>query len=289
MRVLVIGARGQLGTELRGVYANDDLHAVDIDTVDVRDAAAVHRLVVDEVRPQIVINTAAAHNVPKCEEEPDVAFAVNAAGAGNVAVACRDCGARLVYISTDYVFGNGGTRPYVETDRPTPLNVYGASKLAGEHLVAAECENHVIVRSAALYGPAPCLAKGGLNFVGLMLHLAKTRPEVEVVTDEITTPTYSKALAAQIKLLAEKGEAGLYHATCDGSCSWFEFARAIFEKAGLDVKLLPVTSREFPSPVKRPNYSVLENKRLRDLGLDIMPPWRIALDAYMATIKGAAL
>jgi len=283
MRVVVIGSGGQLGTEVCAVYADADLHAVDVDTLDVRDAAACMDLIAGGLCPSVVINTAAFHNVPKCEEEPDMAFAVNATGAKNLAVACQDCGARLVHVSTDYVFGNGGARPYIETDRPAPLSVYGASKLAGEHLVAAYCDNHVIVRAAALYGPAPCLAKEGMNFVKLMLHLAATRGEVKVVTDEVTTPTYTKALAEQIKLVAEKGEPGLYHATCHGACSWYEFAKAVFEETLTDVKLLPATSEDFPSPVKRPEYSVLENKHLQDQGLDIMAPWREALRTYLAT------
>ena len=281
MRVLVIGARGQLGTEICAEYAGADLHAVDVDTIDIRNADDCRRLIVQDLRPELVINTAAAHNVQRCEQEPDAAFAVNAMGSRNLAVACRRCGARLVHVSTDYVFGNGGARPYVETDLPAPLSVYAASKLAGEHLIAAECDDYVIVRAAALYGPAPCVAKDGMNFVKLMLHLAKTRPEVKVVTDETTTPTYTKALAAQIKVVAGKGEPGLYHATCDGACSWYEFAQAIFEETSTSVDLVAATSEDFPSPVKRPDFSVLDNKHLRDQGLDIMPHWRDALRAYL--------
>jgi dTDP-4-dehydrorhamnose reductase len=283
MRVVVIGSGGQLGTDLCAVYAGAELTALDIDQLDVRDADACNRIL-DEAAPDLVINTAAAHNVPKCEEDPATAFAVNAAGARNLAIACNRCGARLVHISTDYVFGNGGHEPYVETDLPAPLNVYAASKLAGEHLVAAECANHQIFRGAALYGAAPCLAKGGMNFVRLMLHLAATRPEVKVVTDEITTPTYTRALAEQIRLAAEKGEPGLYHATCNGACSWYDFAQAIFEETGTKANLLPTTSAAFPSPVKRPSYSVLENKHLQDQSLDIMPHWRDGLRAYLKSI-----
>lgn len=286
MKVLVTGAKGQLGTELCAAFADTELHAADIDTIDIRDADAVYALIAEDVRPGLVINTAAAHNVPKCEEEPDVAFAVNACGSRNLALACQAVGARLVHVSTDYVFGHGGTRPYVETDLPAPLNVYAASKLAGEHLIAAECADHVIVRTAALYGAAPCVAKSGMNFVKLMLHLAATRPEVKVVTDEITTPTYTKALAAQIRLVAEQGEPGLYHATCDGGCSWHEFAKAIFEETNTDVKLLEATEADFPSPVKRPEYSVLRNKHLEDQDLDAMPHWRDSLCGYLASTTG---
>jgi len=288
MRVLILGANGQLGSDLRCEYAGADLHAADIEQVDIRDQEQVRRLIEEEVAPQLVINTAAAHNVPKCEEDPATAFAVNATGCRHVAVSCCRIGARLVHISTDYVFGHGDGRPFVESDLPAPLNVYAASKLAGEHLIAAECPNHVIIRGAALYGAAPCVAKGGLNFVRLMLQLAATRPEVKVVTDEVTTPTYTRALAAQIRLVAEQGEPGLYHATCNGQCSWYEFARAIFEEAGVEANLVPATSAEFPSPVKRPRYSVLDNQHLRRQGLDIMPPWRDALRAYLAEMREKA-
>ena len=291
MNVLIIGAEGQLGQDLCAVYADSTLHRADLDgdghQLDISDADAVNRLIARELRPDLVLNAAAAHNVPLCEQEPALAFAVNATGARNLAVACKAVGARLVHVSTDYVFGDGGTRPYVESDLPQPLSVYAASKLAGEHLIASVLDDHLIVRTAAIYGNAPCRAKGGRNFIGTMLHLAATRPEVKVVTDEITTPTYTLALARQIRLLAEKGEPGVYHATCRGDCSWFDFARAIFEETDTQVVLSPTTSAEFQSPVRRPAYSVLENRHAQAQGLDIMPPWREALKDYLASRTNA--
>ena len=140
------------------------------------------------------------------------------------------------------------------------------------------------MRSAALYGAAPCLAKQGMNFVRLMLHLAATRPEVRVVTDEITTPTHTRALAKQLRVLAEQGEPGLYHATCQGACSWYDFAKAIFAKTNTQAILVPATSADFPSPVRRPRYSVLDNAHLRAQGLDIMPAWEDALDEYLKSL-----
>lgn len=286
MNVLVIGAEGQLGQDLCTVFSDCTLHRADLDGayhhLDISDAAAVDRLIVETLKPTLVINVAAAHNVPLCEQEPALAFAVNATGARNLAVACKAIGARLVHVSTDYVFGDGGTQPYVERDLPQPLSVYAASKLAGEHLIASVLDDYIIVRTAAIYGNAPCRAKGGRNFIGTMLHLAATRPEVKVVTDEFTTPTYTLALARQMRLLAEKGESGLYHLTCQGACSWFEFAQAIFEETGTQITLTPTTSAEFQSPVRRPAYSVMENKHAQDQGLDIMPPWRTALKDYLA-------
>lgn len=286
MNVLIIGAEGQLGQDLCAVFADCTLHRADLDGdghhLDISDAAAVNALITQDIKPDLVINAAAAHNVPLCEQEPALAFAVNATGARNLAVACKAAGARLVHVSTDYVFGDGGTKPYVERDLPQPLSVYAASKLAGEHLIASVLDDHIIVRTAAIYGNAPCRAKGGRNFIGTMLHLAATRPEVKVVTDEITTPTYTLALARQMRVLAKKGESGLYHLTCQGACSWFEFAQAIFEETGTVVTLTPTTSAEFQSPVRRPAYSVMENKHAQDQGLDIMPPWRDALKDYLA-------
>lgn len=286
MRVIVIGSQGQLGTALCEVFADTDLVRADILGADVElDVSSRDSLceIICGLHPDLVINTAAAHDVNRCEDDPAWAFAINATGASNAALACTACGARLIHISTDYVFGE--TRegvPLLETDMPTPLNVYGASKLAGEYLVAADCDNHCTVRTAGLYGLAPCLGKSGVNFVIRMLQQAEQ--ELRVVNDEFTTPTCTAPLAQQIRLIAERGEPGLYHATCQGGCSWFEFAQAIFEESGQAATLSPVTRDAFPSPVKRPSYSVLENGHLQAQGLDIMPPWRDALCAYLAEL-----
>jgi dTDP-4-dehydrorhamnose reductase len=290
MKVLVIGALGQLGTDLCKAFADTDLHDADLDgatlSLDITQREAVQETLA-ALEPDVVVNAAAFHNVPLCEEKPAAAFAVNAAAVQHLAAACHAHGARLIHISTDYVFGYGGTRPYTEADLPAPLSIYGASKLAGEHLVAAECPDHAVVRSSGLYGKAPCRAKGGRNFVQTMLHLAATKPEIKVVTDEILTPTYTAPLAKQIRVISEKGEPGLYHVTCNGICSWHEFAKAIFEETSTKVNLLETTSAAFQSPVKRPSYSVLENKHLKDQGLDIMPEWRDALKAYLAEMDRA--
>lgn len=287
MKVLVIGAAGQLGKDVCRAFSDVEVIEADLSDaavhVDVCEPADVRSLVADKVRPDIVINTAAAHNVPDCEKDPALAFAVNASAVRDLAKACREAHARLVHISTDYVFGNGAQRPYAENDLPAPLNVYGASKIAGEYLAASECPDHLIVRTSAIYGHSPCRAKGGKNFVELMLHLAATRGTVKVVTDEIVSPTFTLALARQIRLVAEKGEPGTYHATSQGECSWYDFAEAIFEETKTDVVLDKATSEDFPSPVRRPDYSVLDNKHLRDQSLDIMPPWRESLVEYFRT------
>ena len=287
MRVLIIGAHGQLGSDCREAFADTDLHCADREgealALDICNAVRVHGFIT-HLRPDVVLNCAAAHNVPACETNPATAFAVNATGTMHIARACAEVNARLLHISTDYVFGDGHASPIPETALPAPLNVYAASKLAGEHLATTYNPNTLIVRSAALYGAAPCLAKQGMNFVRLMLHLAATRPEVRVVTDEITTPTFAHALAAQLRVLAEKGEPGTYHATCQGACSWYDFARAIFEKTNTRATLVPATCADFPSPVRRPRYSVLDNARLRAQGLDQMPAWETALDEYLKSL-----
>ncbi len=286
MKVLILGAEGQLGAELAAVFADATLSRADLDgsghILDIRDEYAVRMLIEHELRPDWVINTAAAHDVPLCEERPGWAFDVNALGARNVALACEACGARMLHIGTDYVFGDTASRPWTESDPPDPVNAYGASKLAGERLIRAVGERHCIVRTAAMYGAAPCRAKGGRNFITLMLHLAATRGEVRVVDDEITTPTHAAALARQIRVIMERGGGGVYHATCQGSCSWYVFAKTLFELTGTRVKLEATATAAFPSSVRRPRYSVLDNQRLRYEGIDIMPDWREALERYLA-------
>lgn len=241
----------------------------------------------EALRPDVVVNTAAFHNVPKCETEVAQAYALNAAAPGALAAICDDLGARLVHVSTDYVFDGAKQTPYVETDRPMPLNVYGISKLAGEYAVLARGGRHQVVRSSGLYGVRPCRAKGG-NFIDTMYRLAAQQPVVKVVNDEILTPTFTGDLAAQIRVLALDGEPGLYHATSGGSCSWYEFARAIFELGGFTTPLEPTTVTAFAAPVKRPFYSVLENAALARQGLDRMRPWREALADYMGRRAAAA-
>jgi dTDP-4-dehydrorhamnose reductase len=260
-------------------FAGKTVCGLSHDDIDIRDGAAV-RAMLARVQPRIVVNTAAFHNVPKCETQPVDAYAVNAIAARELALACAEAGARLVHVSTDYVFDGAKQAPYVETDRPNPLNVYGISKLAGDYAVLSAGDDHQVVRSSGLYGVRPCRAKGG-NFIDTMFRLAKEKPEVRVVEDEVLTPTFTADLAAQIRVLALEGPPGLYHATNAGSCSWYEFARAIFELGGLKTPLFPTSVKEFAAPVKRPFYSVLDNAALRAAGIDGMRPWRAALEDYM--------
>jgi dTDP-4-dehydrorhamnose reductase len=284
-RVAVIGANGQLGLDVCQAFASAgyDVAALNHAELEVADRAAVDA-VLTPLAPAVIVNTAAMHNVDACEADPARAFAVNGIGARNIAQAATALGAVVVHVSTDYVFDGATRRPYVEEDAPRPLNVYGITKLAGEYAVRVAGPRHAVVRSSGLYGTGACRAKGGLNFVRLMLKLARERGEVRVVTDEMVTPTYTRDLAAQLVPIAEGTLGGVVHATCQGACSWNEFAAAIFELAGQPVRLLAATSADFPAKVPRPTYSVLDNARLRAAGVDRMPPWRESLRRYLAEI-----
>jgi dTDP-4-dehydrorhamnose reductase len=218
--------------------------------------------------------------------EPERAFAVNATAVRRLAQACARLGALLVHISTDYVFDGAKGTPYVEEDAPCPLSVYAASKLAGEYLARAVAPRHAVVRTCGLYGATPCRAKAGLNFPRAMLKLAREKGEVRVVTDEFVTPTYTVDLAGQLVRIVDAGATGLFHATPQGQCSWYEFAAAVFELTGTPVRLHKAVVADFPPKVRRPSYSVLENAHLKRLGLDVMPEWRTSLERYVRDSGG---
>lgn len=276
----VVGRTGQLGSEVVEAFATARVHGLAHEDMDIGDDAAVRRVLAG-LRPDVVVNTAAFTNVPRCETEVEQAYALNAVAPRRLARVCAELGARLVHVSTDYVFDGAKQAPYVETDRPVPLNVYGISKLAGEHEVLGADGPHQVVRTSGLYGVRPCRAKGG-NFIDTMSRVAAEGREVRVVTDEVLTPTFTADLAAQIRVLALEGAPGLYHATNLGSCSWYEFARAIFDLGGITTPLAPTSVKDMAAPVRRPSYSVLENAALTAAGLDRMRPWREALADCMA-------
>lgn len=282
----MVGSTGQLGSDLVLAFAAERVHGLAHEDMDIGDDAAVRR-VLGALRPDLVVNTAAFHNVPKCENEVEQAYALNAIAPRRLARVCGELGARLVHISTDYVFDGAKQTPYVETDRPAPLNVYGVSKLAGEYEVLGAGGPHQVVRSSGLYGVRPCRAKGG-NFIDTMYRVAAEKPEVRVVNDEVLTPTFTADLAAQIRVLALEGPAGLYHATNQGSCSWYVFARAIFDLGQIGTPLAPTSVQDMAAPVRRPFYSVLENAALATAGLDRMRPWREALADYMGRRRALA-
>ncbi len=290
MRVAVLGANGQLGSDVAAVFRTALAEVLPLTHQDVEITApdSLAR-VLGKARPDVIVNTAAFSNVPLCEKESETAFRVNALGARNVAAAAAQLGAKLFHISTDYVFDGAKRAPYVEEDAPAPLSVYAASKLAGEHLVRAYCPQHFILRVCGIYGHHPCRAKGGPNFIELMLKLARERGAVRVVDDEIVTPTPTVEIARQIVALAPTSDFGLYHATSEGQCSWFEFTQAIFELTGTKAKLECARPGEFSTQVARPKYSVLENAALKRTGLNVFRPWKVGLQEYLATRDSRAV
>lgn len=280
MQILVIGADGQLGSDLCRVISPEELIPLTIKELDITKREAVHA-VIKKYQPDAVINTAAFHHVDKCEDAEGVAFAVNTIGAKYVAEACKEIGSALVYISTDYVFDGEKETPYVETDVPNPQSAYAVSKLAGEQCVRYVLDKYFIIRSSGLYGTAGCMGKGGGNFVENMLARAKTQPFLKVVTDEVLSPTYTFDLAGKINELVRTQRYGTYHAVNHGSCSWYDFTCKIFELLDRAVAVHKTTGDEFKTKAKRPKYSVLKNAALEKIGLDDMRSWQEALQAYL--------
>ena len=283
MKIAVIGADGQLGTDICNTIAktNHELIRLTIEHIDVSDMSSVSR-VLEELTPQLIINTAAFHHVEKCEDETIKAFEVNALGPRNLAKACNHINAALMHISTDYVFDGQKRTPYIETDKPMPLNVYANTKLSGEYFVEATAKKYYILRVSGIYGKSPCIGKGGMNFVELMLKLSRERDEVRVVDDEILTPTSTIEIARQIvKMIDSNAKYGLYHATAEGSCSWYEFAGEIFNITKPKIKFNKAAPGEFAVKVNRPSYSVLENKFLKDQGINMMRHWKEGLREYL--------
>jgi len=280
MKILIIGADGQLGTDLCKVIPKEEQIPLTIKDIDITDKEKTFQ-VIKKHAPDVVINTAAYHNVDKCEDEPALAFAVNAEGVKHVAEACKQAKAVLVHISTDYVFNGEKGSPYVETDSPNPLSVYAKSKYTGEQNVKDVLEKHFIVRSTGLYGVAGCLGKGGTNFVEGMLKRAASQPELKVVTDEVLSPTYTFDLASKINQLIRTKHYGLYHIVNHGECSWYEFTSKIFELLDRKITIHKTSSAEFKTKAKRPKYSVLKNANLEKLGMDDLRPWPEALKAYL--------
>lgn len=283
MKIAVVGADGQLGSDICTAVEEqgESLIRLTIDDIDIASPDSVSHAFASMDDPDIVINTAAMHNVPECEKDPAKAFAVNSLGALHLVGSCNTRGAILIHISTDYVFDGSKRAPYIEEDPPLPLNVYGNSKLSGEYFIQALAKQYYIFRVSGLYGKHPCLAKG-YNFVDLMLKLAREREEVRVVDNEILTPTFSEDVAAQLmEVIKHHPPFGLYHSTSEGSCSWYDFAKEIFAISKSKVKLTRAEPGEFAPAFERPEYSVLENRRLKELNLNVMQPWQNALKRYL--------
>ncbi len=273
MKVLVFGSNGQLGKETTKQFKEKyELILKDIPFLDITNYQSVEDLI-SETIPDVVINAAAYTNVEKAEDDVETAFQVNAIGAQNIALVCRKLQIKLMHISTDYVFDGTTNVAYEEFDAPNPLSVYGKSKLWGEKLVEQVGGKYFILRTSWLYGD-------GQNFIRTMLKLAEQRDHLTVVADQYGTPTYTKDLVWVIERLIKTEFYGLYHASNQGSCTWCDFARKIFEFAGKSVSVDPVSTAEYVVKAKRPQYSVMTNKMLKLRGMDIMRPWEDALQDY---------
>jgi dTDP-4-dehydrorhamnose reductase len=281
MRVLITGGRGQLAADLIKTLSEHHVSAPGRDELDVTDQHGVHTAL-ERCQPDVVINTAAFHRVDLCETEPEQSFLVNAAAPQRLAATCRDAGAVLVHVSTDYVFSGAKHQPYDEDDSVDPISVYGASKAAGELAVRATTDRHFIVRTTGLYGLAGATSRHG-NFVERMLSLARERERISVVHDQVLTPSATHDVAGLIGQLIDTDRFGTYHFTNGGQCSWYEFAVEIFRLAGLPVEVVPIRQEEWKVAARRPAYSVLAHTGLRRIGLPEPRLWQEALAAYLAT------
>jgi len=276
LKILITGASGQLGRELVLLTGPTDVEIVGFgrDRLDITNLDSCRSVLVEQ-RPDAIIHCAAYTAVDQAESEPDAAFRVNASGSRNLAVAAEEIGARLCYVSTDYVFDGKGKAPYNEYDAPNPQTVYGKSKLAGEELVRTLCSRYFIVRTSWVYG------KYGHNFVKTMLKLGGERDSLKVVSDQIGSPTYTLDLAEFLVRLVQTERYGTYHASNTGTCSWYEFAQAIFEESGVGVTVEPCSTSDFPRPAPRPAYSVMDHSALRSNGFEPLRHWREALRHYL--------
>lgn len=287
-KILVTGCNGQLGRAIRAEYAEevefintDVVEAAGVAALDISDVDAVLAFV-RETRPQVIINCAAHTNVDACEKEWDAAYRINAIGPRNLSIAAAETDAKLIHVSTDYVFEGNGIRPYTEFDAPNPVSAYGKTKLEGERFVREFAKKYFIFRTAWLYGD-------GKNFVKTMLRLSESHEEVNVVCDQQGSPTSAAELARAIHYFEPTENYGVFHATCEGDTNWADFTEAIFERAGKSTKVNHVTSEQYarmnPASAKRPAYSILDNYMMRLTSDYRMADWESALDEYMKVLK----
>lgn len=290
-KILVTGCNGQLGRAIRKEYeqeeavcfVNTDVAEGDgVTSLDITDIDAVMALARAE-KPDVIINCAAHTNVDKCEQQWDLAYQINAIGPRNLSIAATELDAKMIHVSTDYVFEGNGTKPYTEFDKTNPVSAYGKTKLEGENFVKEFAKKHFILRTAWLYGD-------GKNFVKTMLGLSEKHDEVSVVCDQLGSPTSALELAKTIRFLEQTENYGLFHATCEGDTNWADFTEEIFRKAGKKTKVNHVTSREYkemnPASADRPAYSILDNYMLRLTGTYRMADWHDALDVYLKELLG---
>lgn len=288
-KILVTGCNGQLGRAIRWEYENEDVEFINTDVVegdgivalDITDVEAVLKLV-RETKPEVIINCAAHTNVDACEKQWDLAYKINAIGPRNLSIAASEVGAKMMHVSTDYVFEGNGTRPYTEFDEINPVSAYGKTKAEGEKFVKEFAKKYFIFRTAWLYGD-------GKNFVKTMLRLSETHEEVTVVEDQKGSPTSAVELARVIHHFEPTENYGVFHATCEGDTNWAVFTEEIFKRAGKQTKVKHVTSEQYaemnPASAKRPAYSILENYMMKLTSDYRMADWQTALDEYMKTLE----
>lgn len=282
-KVLITGVSGQVGQAIYRILSRSNSYELfltnrtpnidnNIEELDISDERAVG-LIIDRIMPDIIINCAAFTAVDLCESEEDRAYEINALGPKYLAIAAERAGAVLVHLSSDYVFDGNALKPYIESDSTTPISAYGRTKLAGEAFVKENCKKYFILRPAWVYGQ-------GKNFVKTMVRLAESGKDIRVVSDQIGSPTSAIEIARVISFLVKTESYGIYHSTCEGSCSWYDFTMEIMKLAGKDVKVSPITTSEYPTAAKRPMYSVLENKALRERHNYVMKDWKEAFKEY---------
>ncbi len=286
-KILIAGCNGQLGRALNKEYAKDDVEFINTDvaqgegilSLDITNVEEVIRCA-EKTKPDVIINCAAHTNVDACETQWDLAYQINAVGARNLSIAAAKTDAKLIHVSTDYVFPGTSPKPLTEFDATGPISAYGKTKLEGENFVKEFAPKHFILRTAWLYGD-------GKNFVKTMLKLSESHDTITVVSDQYGSPTSAAELAKMIHFLEPTENYGTYHATCEGQCSWADFAVEIFKRAGKDTVVKYVTTEEYNSPAKRPAYSVLDNYMLRLTAKDAfrMADWKDALDVYFEEMK----
>lgn len=280
MKILICGGMGQLGSDCtRVMKRSHEIVSVDLDELDITNPAAVDDMV-GHVIPDVVINCAAYTNVDACETDRELAWKVNVEGPRNLAVSIQKHGGKIIHISTDYIFDGKKKvpEPYTEEDPPCPLSYYGKTKLEGENAVRDAMDSHMILRTAWMYGLQ------GRNFLKTMLRLALKHPqkEIKVVNDQFGSPTCSYRLALQIDKLVEVNGQGTYHATSEGYCTWYELACYFLDKIGVPHTLVPCTTEEYPTPAARPRNSILENRHLKNDGMNLMPHWKSDLDQFVS-------
>ncbi len=285
-KALIIGANGQLGSDIDSCLLKHNYVTLipNHSELDIVDFEKIKQYLSNH-KPDVVINTAAYHHVDLCEENPELATKINTVAPTNLSIICKEMNIKFIHFSTDYVFDGVKHKPYIESDYPNPLNVYGRTKFEGEKGVMLENSHALVIRISAIYGVNPCRAKNGLNFIQLMLKLAKEKDELNVVGDEIVSPTATYDIANLLPILIEKEVCGIIHLTSEGECSWHEFASEIFNYTHTQIKLNKVDSAFFPAKTPRPKYSVLENESIKSKGIQSLPHWRDALHNYLNNIK----